>query len=274
MGHGNLLRKIKLYKNLLWFFFALNVFVLVSGGILGLDYWYSKKKWSDRQDKLFVSINLAHEVEAKLFALSHQEPVELKGKSLDKKTEGQLFGRFHQWQKLQEEIKELKSISGYGGLSLLQYDANGPKLAQVKKIYREVQELKKNQQGKIIAVKGILFDSTFALTMITLSTLLFGIIIPGFIFAFLTRALWRAQNELQKHVREWMNEWVKQSKAAGGEPFRNPQFWANMALLTVESFAAFSKHPIAHISGDLTYLIRQELQSVQEEAPHNPSKAA
>ncbi len=89
---------------------------------------------------------------------------------------------------------------------------------------------------------------------------IFGIAFPWAIFRLLISALQRAKREVEIQVTNWIREWSETQSRFGGEPFRNVQFWLQMALLTGESLLPIWKHPMAPYLSEVLQIFRQELK--------------
>lgn len=246
-------RKWLFYRNLLAAFFVLNVFCVASGFVLSFNYWGFKQSLRDKHQtelrKLAASADLERQVaglESTLFA----------GAKADRASLLREAGEWHQ----------LKAHLAASGL-LEKYPLHEATIADPKSALAYLKDIKTGLAGERKAVYENLTamvesysDTTREIVVIGGFTLLFGLVLPGFVLWRLTRLLKSSTEQLRHTAREIVDEWLRQNDKYGAEPFKNPEFWVQLFLLTTQFSGRAMGHPMAQLAGEMAGLVRHELE--------------
>jgi hypothetical protein len=249
--YNGLWRKWQLYKKLLIGFFVLNVFCVVSGFVLSFNYWGFKQSLREQHQVELTKLSASADLERQIAELENDVVI-----SSDRAS---IFKEATEWQKLQNHLV----ASGLGEKFLIEPKAVADRktaLAFLRDIKQSLAGERKAAFDKLSNMVESYSDTTWELVSIGILTLLFGLIIPGFIIWQLTRLLKRTTDELRQSAREIAREWIAQNEKFGGEGFKNIEFWVEIALLGAQIAGRSAGHPVAQMTGELALLIRQELE--------------
>lgn len=246
-------RKWYLYRNLLVGFFVLNVFCVVSGFVLSFNYWGFKQSLRDQHrtelEKLSATADLERQV-AELENLLYNGP---------KLERAALFREATEWQKLQSYL-HASGLSNKFPFSEATVATPKSGLAYLKDIKTNLADERKKAFNKVSEMVESYSDTTREIIIIGALTLLFGLVIPGFIVWRLTRLLKRTTEQLRQTAREIADEWLRQNDKFGADGFKTVEFWVEMALLATQFTGRAANHPMAQLAGELAGLVRQEIE--------------
>ena len=96
------------------------------------------------------------------------------------------------------------------------------------------------------------------LIWIAVLSFLFGFVLPSAVFWLLGRLGWKLKQESERQVKSWLKGWSSE-KQQYNDPFRHPEFWLRIGLLSAEHFGPHFRHPLALYFSELAREIRQEL---------------
>lgn len=99
------------------------------------------------------------------------------------------------------------------------------------------------------------------LALVGIGTLIFGVVLPLYVFSLLTKLMQELREKTQALVTEAVAQWVSSFKEfEGQDPLQNPKFWVNMALLMFETVGDHSKHPGLQALAEFAPLLRREIK--------------
>ena len=90
--------------------------------------------------------------------------------------------------------------------------------------------------------------------------LIFGFLVPAFIFGLAGKTLKNFHSSLQKQAAEISANWVKELERFDGDAFKNLKFWINISLMAVTRSSRLSNHPGFNLVGDIAEQIKLELE--------------
>jgi len=246
----------------------LNVLCVVTGGILGADQWFHKQMLVERSQDMFLDLQRIEST--RTFSLNLMDkPVLRKG---SKNYEAQLYQRWSERKTLVDQIDALKSRDI---LNAENYDIAATKDIrgmELRRLYTDLSAASLKKISSLQEMQAKITNYHWQLFAVAVLTLIFGIVLPVLLFGLLTKLLNKARIEMQKQVKEWIDGWVDGTRKEGA--FKDPQFWVNMSLLSIELVARYYKHPIAEVGGDISKLIRQELEKANQPTPTQKPTAA
>ncbi len=92
--------------------------------------------------------------------------------------------------------------------------------------------------------------------------LIFGIILPIYLIKKLEVAAKAWEAKIKKTISQWVAAWVGAQSAHEGEEefYKDPAFWINLTMTTMESLKEDVNHPLFQFVADLAPFIRQSLR--------------
>ena len=236
-------QQIKMYRNLLVVFWALNFTMVVSGLVVSWDYFSSpEQELSKLENDLLTNSKL----QAMLLKLD-------KNKS----------------EKVSYEIN--KSLEYFElGIS----DAPRPfSYADILKnrsmLIEHLSEMQQTSIARQINIRKSNRDKQAQLIWVGSLSILFGLFFPLMLIVGIAKLGLKAKNKTEEHVKLWISDWTKE-KNKYDEPFKNTEFWARVLFLSVEHFAPHMNHPAADYVGKLSHEINQELHKSDEKKASTP----
>ena len=91
-------------------------------------------------------------------------------------------------------------------------------------------------------------------------TLIFGIALPWFIIHQIVQQVREIRHQTEKRVAQWVSHGLESYRSHEGDPLKDPLFWVNMGLMTVEILTEESRHPAARAFSELAPMIRSEIK--------------
>lgn len=260
------LNQWRFYRRSLMVFLALNIFSVVVALLLAAKYFGSQKNFGEKQRELYSQITSAEESLKDLRKIQ----ATLKGRTrLEVKTlqdEKLILDSLSAWQKIREKATVLKLDWPKDFSPLIDTSENRTLLAEMTVQLEECQALRL----KALAVSLGKYESNVRqLILAGLMTLMFGFIFPSLFIYLIGRALNRVRVEMQKAALEFIRGFNENRSAYGADAFKNVEFWLQILLLMSEQARYLSGHPVALMTSEISYVIRQELKKSQ-----NNSKAA
>jgi hypothetical protein len=113
-----------------------------------------------------------------------------------------------------------------------------------------------------VALTGYLQTNDVAfseLAFVGMATLLFGIVLPGYLIYRAEQKMQAVRNHVQQSLAKLVGVWAENYKNFHGEVYQNPVFWTNMALLAVEEFGQDSDHPFMKVFLEFSPYVRKEI---------------
>lgn len=258
--YSSLWRKWRFYKKLLMGFFVLNVFCVVSGFVLSFNYWGFKQSLRDQHQNELKKLAASADLERQVAELENDVVVStapaLRGDRLSDRAT--VFKEAAEWQKLEAYLRQSGLYEKFPVDSKMIADPKEA-LAYLRDIKQNLASERKATFDKLSDMVESYSDTTWELISIGVFTLLFGLIIPGYIIWLITRLLRRTTEELRQSAREIAHEWMAQSEKYHGDAFKNAEFWVQMGLLGTQILSKSVPHPVAQLTGEMAHLIRQEL---------------
>jgi len=145
---------------------------------------------------------------------------------------------------------------------LLQETDRLPSLnAQAKKeIQTESQKEKEQLSQEMQATQLKLMDVWAELFWIAALALVFGLLLPMYVFYVMLKNLNSARKEFEEKLGILIATWAKKLEGDGNkDELRNPIFWLEILLLGVELFSPRGGHPATAFASDLSRTIRKHL---------------
>ncbi len=252
------LRQWRIYKTALIAFIAINVFSLALSAVLATRYFGFKRDVASEQKRLLHKIELVDDVFASFD--------EIEKSSLE-------LGHSKGIHTSQDEASVLRLIKNWDALKGFATDLESP-LPQTEHplIYDEktrgsvlesrmgLLTLRKQYFAQLNSKLDSYHQNMIELILTGALTLLFGVLLPHLVLYLIGRTLNRVRVEMQNSVREVLRAWNETANAFGPKPFQNVEFWLQILLLTGEQSSRLSRHPVAHIAGELAFIVRQELK--------------
>ncbi|HEX4925065.1 MAG TPA: hypothetical protein VFV50_13315 [Bdellovibrionales bacterium] len=257
----NILKKVQLLKRALQTLFALNILVLTSGVIATVSYYSSvhfmqvlTRQNTDRLQRLAA-------MKSDLLALAMHE----QGKKID-------YKYIRHLESLRLKLQDWPD-SGLAQIALpesLEQAAFSPAL--IMSIEERLNTEQERTRGQLLEASQKLGSLAWQLGIIAVCTLVFGIIMPLVLFKYLSNEVAVARVKVEEKVSHWIVQWFETHAKHGEKPLQDPAFWLSIILLTVESFAPQSRHPIAQFLGEFAPTLRREIETRRERALEDPQK--
>jgi hypothetical protein len=106
--------------------------------------------------------------------------------------------------------------------------------------------------------------------IIGLVVLIFGILIPFFIFRFVHSVLQNLRKEIERTAYDFVKTWSAEKAKMGNEAFKNIEFWLKIGLTFGTHSGRMSRHPIAQMLGEISYIVNTELARLEAESQTEP----
>lgn len=241
-----LMKKIKLYKNIIWTLLFLNIFCVSMGFILGFNYFATKKIIHSQikdSGQLIQSIDLINHKISKQFIA---------------KSSNNLILNFELY-KFIEDLKAKNQVEKTSTLYSIPFEKNNFNKEAYLDIQKSLNDIKNESINKIIAKNSSLDSSNSEIIIVAAITLIFGIILPWFFIFLITKAMLLAKKELESKISLWIKEWNENSKLFKEDKFKNVEFWLKIFLATMEQSENFSSHPAVLYSSYVSKIVRKEL---------------
>jgi len=113
--------------------------------------------------------------------------------------------------------------------------------------------------------------SALEIMSVGIGTLLFGLVLPGFLLYQAELRVREARRRLDAHLAELVTLWTQSFKDYQGEVFKNPLFWGNMILLAVEEFGQEMDHPLMNVFLELSPHLRKEIHRQSKQVDQKPT---
>lgn len=91
------------------------------------------------------------------------------------------------------------------------------------------------------------------------ATLLVGILLPLYFIYKIEKQIIDLRHKTEKMVASWVALWLENSQDFENEAYRDPIFWMNVVLLSVESASEYYEHPVLDIFAEFSPILRQEM---------------
>ena len=236
-------RQMKFYKNLLIFFWALNLCVVATGLVISWDYFSSPEL---NAQKLYEQITTHESLQDELLKISKSSE---KSKIYNINKQLESFGLgiatlekpYTARELLDHRIMLLENLNHLQKTNLAEHFS--------------ASEKNNNKQKQLIWVASI--------------SVLAGFLLPLAIFYLLSLIGKKAKTKTEAHVKDWIKDWSEE-KSKHQEPFKSADFWLRIAFLSVEHFAPHLNHPAASYFGQLSHEIKTELHKMDKEYTKKP----
>ncbi len=252
------LRQWRIYKTAMIVFLAINVFSLALALVLSVRYFGFKRSAAVEQKTLLHKIELIDDV--------FDSFAEIEKNSF-------LIGKSKSVRTTQEEESVLKLLKNWDALKTLSAEIETPlpstqhplllddkTKASLVESRAGLTTLRHQFFGELNSRLESYHQNQIELILTGLLTLLFGIVLPQFVLYLIARTMNRVRVEMQNTVRDILKSFNETSAAFGPKPFQNVEFWLQILLLSGEQASRLSRHPVAHIAGEMAFLVRQELK--------------
>ncbi|MEC9284161.1 MAG: hypothetical protein VX642_15705 [Bdellovibrionota bacterium] len=243
-------QQMKFYKNLLIFFWAMNVCIVATGLVISWDYFSSPEVDAK---KLYEQVTTHESLQEDLLKL---QPKTEKNKVYNINKQLESFGLGVASLEKPYTAKELISHR----IMLLE-NLNHIQKTNLSEHFT-ASEKNNNQQSQLIWVAAI--------------SICAGFILPFAILYLLSLLGIKAKTKTETHVKEWIKDWSEE-KSKHQDPFKSADFWLRIGFLSVEHFAPHLNHPAAKYFGELSHEIKTELHKMDKgknETQEEQNKAA
>ncbi len=251
-------QKIQFYRSLLIGFWCINIVLICTTLVAGFRYFQSSQRFEEslnNQRQLVKILSLEKEIAlvSTLPKTSTDDAYEYRKRTdalkQELKTNSDLpkelsdFANSNQWQFTQSQWSSLRN-------ALLTWSETQIKISDdgLTSITRTTKEL--------------IFLGSF--------TLIFGILLPLVVFAFLAKTLLKAKKSLEEKVATWISQVLQKIPTDATKPYTNPVLWLEVITATLEIFAPGSRHPLIMLLRESIPTIRNEFGKTQAE-PKNGS---
>lgn len=243
----SLSRKIQWYKRILVSLFALNVFSIVAGFVIGLGYIKGSFNYAQIATKKIEEIQRLDTLE------NNFRQIEISTKIVSKSDE---LRYFQKWQKLISESAPY-GIGADWEMAMLDEPS---KKEWINNSVDKIKNIKQQTYSEISKSLTTQTKERRLILLISALTVIFGILLPLILSWFLTKAISRAQSMLIQASREFVKDWRLAIEKGGPEPFKNQQFWIEALLILSHHLGEQIDHPLFKIGGDLAGLVQSELK--------------
>ncbi|MFK8138400.1 MAG: hypothetical protein AB8E15_08575 [Bdellovibrionales bacterium] len=236
---GTLYKKIKIYKKLLSFVLVLFIFSLGTGIALSIDYFnypvdsVKKSEFESKQSLKAIS-----------------------------------YLNYENWDKeeLFEMNKDLQSLfPNYNyPLTSKQINSMKPELLKSinKKLYDEIANLQFVRENYQNTQKQLIWIAAFSLV--------FGFLLPTLISSLIAKTGWMIKKRSEKKVKDYIVNWNTE-KSKHSEPFKSPEFWSKVVLISTEQFGSEFGHPMGGYAAKISSEILEEMKKQKE--PTSPESS-
>ena len=225
-------QQIKMYKNLLVGFWLMTVFCFFACAIVSYNYFTTPH---EEVSNHLVYQNQIQDLHAKLFTFNKNS------------SDAELFyihnALLKQDLKLSQDLPLNKE-------SLLAQKNTIAELAHKKYItsFEQSQSLVKDYA-----------DKQFQLVLIGVLSFFFGVLFPLLVLQLLFKAGMLAKQKTEDHVKAWVIQWQRENRNFE-EPFKSPEFWSRVAVISLEHFAPLVDHPAAQYVGEISAEIKSQMR--------------
>jgi len=254
-----LYQKIQLYKTLLTVFWCVNVILICATLLAAFRFFQNNRIFEgalQNQKEILSMLSFDNE----FAAIS----------ALPTKTDDQVY----EYRKRTDNLK--KDLLAHGNLpSEIKDFAESPKWRLSPTEWSTLRtsllsRVKANIKGNEESFSNV-GRTTLDLLFLGIATLVFGIVLPLFIFALLTKNLLKAKKGFEEKLSKWMARILEKIPTDKNSPWSNPIFWIEVVLAGFEIFAPQSKHPIVLVLRDFIPTVRNEFAKVKAESSHGNS---
>ena len=246
------------YKKLLVVCVALNMFFLVSASVIGIRcLWHERGRYQNHVETVFkrkrdLSKALIR-VEALIAAMHKSGVREMRDREK----------LWRKWTDLQAGLSPYSGFSKWLARSFYDDDGQPPSPRLFSAIKRKIVSLQAASDVYLALAFRDIFADGWALVLIGLLTFVTGVVLPFWLIRKMTVTARELHREVRDQVTQWVAAWVDE-KSAGGEPYRNPEFWLKAVLLAAENFAPGHRHPLVSYLGGLAAVVRAEMEKSKE----------
>lgn len=251
-----LYQKIQFYKSILIVFWCVNIILIVVTLIASVRYFNASKNFESAvKDQSRIMSILAFDSEFASVA------------AMPQKTDDEQY----EYRKRVDLLK--KTLLAEEGLPATVKD-----FAESKKWKLSGTEWSEVRNSLLLWVKNQITSSegeynsmnrsTKELIFLGFVTLIIGILLPVFAFAFLTKNLLKAKQSFEEKLSIWLAQVLKSIPVDAQKPWLSPVLWLEVILAGFEIFAPQSRHPIILILKDFIPVVRAEYAKVKTEAPN------
>lgn len=224
-------QQIKIYKNLLIVFWAINIFSVVTASVIAFYY----------------------------FNTPHNEFSEL---SRNKLTLGESLSRISKLNsnsKANEIFLINKEISNYNWAPTYTLPLSKKKLLDkkpelLKRLIDDINESESDSQRLYEANS----KKQKQLIIIGVVTLIFGLFLPLAILVLMSKLGFLAKRKTEDHIKDWILQWQKEHSNYD-EAYKSPEFWSRILIISVEHFSPLIDHPAASYIGEVSGEIKKEM---------------
>lgn len=234
--------KWRFYRNTLVACFFINVVVVITGMCLAVDHWHSAYKSGESQERLFSRLESADKIETAIQNL--------------KSGKKDATNDFINWSELKIQLTAI----GGAPLSLEAMNSPESKTAYLTSLETDVRSQKLQWMKDWRAAQSRDSNVVRLIIVISFLSLTFGLLLPLYCFARISKILVRTKEDLQKAAQNIVAEWLKAAHRFGEDPFRNIEFWLHIVLIAAAYLGESSRHPAAQVAGELAHLVRRELK--------------
>jgi hypothetical protein len=245
-----ILKKVQFYKRALQVLIALNVAVLTAGAIAGASYFSSIQ---------FIKVLTQQNVERMQLIQVMQNDLNVLSQASNEKKSANL------------RIRHLESLrlrlESWPGSNLAQislpdsFDGTELDPALIVSVRERLVTEEKLLGDQLIDGTSKLGSLTEKLIFLSLSTFLFGILLPILLFRKLMKEMQNAKHKVEEKVSFWIADWFKTYSQHGEKPYQDPSFWLKLILISVEAFAPQSRSPFMQFLADFAPTLRKEIEN-------------
>lgn len=232
----NIWQQMKVYKNLLIVFWAINIFAVITAAVIAFYYFSQPQgnllKLTQEKQNINHSLKLLTNLDAKA-----------------DKTE--LF-------ELNKNISTYEWAPTYK-LPMSNKEILSKRIELQNRLINSLQDLE-NESIEFYKAQS---KSQQQLIIIGVLTLIFGLFLPMAIIALMAKLGLLAKNKTEDHVKEWILQWQKEN-ARHSDPYKSPEFWSRILVISIEHFAPVVDHPAAKYLGEISGEIKKEMLKASE----------
>jgi hypothetical protein len=252
------LRRLKYYKYLFFFSTTVQIFVIVCGIYFLFLQLSIDTNFEGEFSRLEKQQSLYNELKAKVSQSKYPDSESPKGLK-------EFYISLGQIENIVQQIDNPELRQAYqrfeenprGQFELWKYEESISEKRQ-ENLYRLFSKSQSNKN--IIIAIGLL-------------SLFFGLILPIFIIAQVSKLLRRIQKDINEKAVQISSEWIQEKNRHGDEAFKSFEFWAKIGLTSIGQSSRMTNHPMALLLGDLALQIRTELERNKGESPSGEKDA-
>ena len=248
------LRRLQFYRRLLHAVLLINIVVVLSGLFSAVAFYTTKSALFHLAQQNHQRLVHLEDLDASLFLAA-----------TDSAFEKDSYRRRRHLEDLKEKLERWPDLN-LGTLAVAPEAQGGLPMAFARSLRDRLAKERATVLEELRAANERIANVTVQLVVVAALTLLFGVLIPAWIFRRLMREVSNARRELETRVSHWVVQWAETYARHGEKPFQDAVFWLEVVTLSVESFAPQSKNPAMGFLAELAPLIRRELQ--KQRAPH------